>query len=145
MSAVALVNRTVGLMYVGDGIPTGYYLSANGRNYGYFVGALDIVAHELTKGVTSSASQLIYRGESGALNEAFSDVMGASVEFYIRLQALDWGKPTTPWAKTFHALSSQARSTGTARWRIPALTETPTTIPGGISVPAITGASTPTR
>jgi bacillolysin len=44
--------------------------------------ALDVVAHELTHGVTDSTSRLIYAGESGALNEAFSDIMGTSVEFY---------------------------------------------------------------
>ena len=39
-------------------------------------GALDIVAHELTHGVTEFTSSLIYQNESGALNEAFSDMMG---------------------------------------------------------------------
>jgi len=48
-------------------------------------GGLDVVAHELTHGVTDYSSRLIYHGESGALNEAFSDIMGTSVEFYVRL------------------------------------------------------------
>ena len=47
-------------------------------------GSLDIVAHELTHGVTSSSSNLIYMNESGALNEAFSDIMGTSVEFFFQ-------------------------------------------------------------
>lgn len=42
--------------------------------------ALDIVAHELTHGVTTSTSNLVYRGQSGALNEAMSDIFGALVE-----------------------------------------------------------------
>jgi Zn-dependent metalloprotease len=46
-----------------------------------FATALDIVAHELTHGVTGYSSRLIYQGESGALNEAFSDIMGICVEF----------------------------------------------------------------
>src|SRR5918993_4928842 len=45
-------------------------------------GALDIVAHEITQGVTDFTSDLIYRNESGALNESFSDIMGTAVEFF---------------------------------------------------------------
>jgi thermolysin len=45
---------------------------------------LDVVAHELTHGVTDFSSQLIYRNESGALNESFSDVMAAAVEFFFQ-------------------------------------------------------------
>lgn len=43
---------------------------------------LDVVAHELTHGVTEATSNLIYQNESGALNEAFSDIMGTAAEFY---------------------------------------------------------------
>ena len=46
-----------------------------------FAGGLDIVAHELTHGLTDYSSNLISRNESGALNEAFSDMLGTSVEF----------------------------------------------------------------
>ena len=47
-----------------------------------FAGALDVVAHELTHAVTDASSRLSYLNESGALNEAFSDIMGTSVEFF---------------------------------------------------------------
>ncbi|MBI3176740.1 MAG: M4 family metallopeptidase, partial [Chloroflexi bacterium] len=40
----------------------------------------DVVAHELTHGVTSNESDLIYFGQSGALNESFSDVWGEFVD-----------------------------------------------------------------
>ena len=53
-----------------------------GRRVDYLAGALDIVAHELTHGLTDYTSDLIYRNESGALNEAFSDILGTSVEFF---------------------------------------------------------------
>jgi len=43
-------------------------------------GALDIVAHEFSHGVTQYHSSLVYVLESGALNESFSDIMGAAVE-----------------------------------------------------------------
>jgi Zn-dependent metalloprotease len=49
-----------------------------------FAGSLDVVAHELSHGVTAYSSNLIYLNESGALNEAFSDIMGTSVEFFVR-------------------------------------------------------------
>jgi vibriolysin len=40
----------------------------------------DVVAHELTHGVTERSSGLIYQNESGALNEAWSDIFGAGVD-----------------------------------------------------------------
>jgi len=40
----------------------------------------DVVAHELTHGVTERTSGLIYQNESGALNEAWSDIFGAMVD-----------------------------------------------------------------
>ena len=62
------------------------------------VAALDIVAHELTHGVTEFTSNLIYRNESGALNEAFSDMMGIGAEFFFQPagsgnQKADFGRP----------------------------------------------------
>jgi thermolysin len=44
--------------------------------------ALDVVAHEFSHGVTEFTSNLIYLNESGALNEAFSDMLGNSAEFF---------------------------------------------------------------
>jgi bacillolysin len=40
----------------------------------------DVVAHELTHGVTEHTSGLVYQNESGALNEAWSDIFGAMVD-----------------------------------------------------------------
>jgi Zn-dependent metalloprotease/subtilisin family serine protease len=42
---------------------------------------LDIVAHEYAHALTDYSSDLIYSYESGALNESFSDIFGALVEF----------------------------------------------------------------
>lgn len=36
----------------------------------------DVVAHEITHGITGVATGLVYSGESGALNESYSDVIG---------------------------------------------------------------------
>jgi Zn-dependent metalloprotease len=38
--------------------------------------ARDIVAHELTHGITDFTARIEYKGESGALNESYSDIMG---------------------------------------------------------------------
>ncbi|SHG03195.1 Por secretion system C-terminal sorting domain-containing protein [Cnuella takakiae] len=40
----------------------------------------DIVGHEFAHGVTQSEANLVYSGESGALNESFSDIFGEMVE-----------------------------------------------------------------
>ncbi len=42
---------------------------------------LDVVAHELAHGVTQFSAGLVYANEYGALNESFSDIFGAAVEF----------------------------------------------------------------
>ena len=69
-----------GIMVYGEGIPTN--LTLNGQHWNYLAGSLDVVAHELTHGVTDYSSGLIYQNESGALNEAFSDIMGTSAVFF---------------------------------------------------------------
>jgi bacillolysin len=53
----------------------------DGRSYAELT-SLDVVGHELTHAVTEFTSNLVYQNESGALNEAFSDIMGTSIEFY---------------------------------------------------------------
>lgn len=46
------------------------------RSYARF---LDVIAHELTHGVTETTSALVYEGQSGALNESFSDIFGVII------------------------------------------------------------------
>jgi thermolysin len=58
------------------------YGNGDGRIFTFLSGGFDVVAHEWTHGVTDFTSQLIYQDESGALNEAFSDIMAAAMEFY---------------------------------------------------------------
>jgi Zn-dependent metalloprotease len=69
-----------GIMLYGEGLPSS--LTIGGQQWNYLAGALDVVGHELTHGVTDYSSGLIYAGESGALNESFSDMMGTAVEFF---------------------------------------------------------------
>ncbi len=69
-----------GVAVFGEGLPPNVLLG--GQQYNYFSGALDIVAHELAHGLTDFTSALLPMDESGALNEAFSDIIGVGVEHY---------------------------------------------------------------
>ena len=71
-----------GVMVYGEGLPAGVTL--DGQHFAPLAGGLDVVAHELTHGVTQYTSNLIYLGEAGALNESFSDMMGTSAEFFFQ-------------------------------------------------------------
>jgi bacillolysin len=71
-----------GILVYGEGFPPGVTLGGN--TIDFLAGGIDIVAHELTHGVTDFTSNLIYQDESGALNEAFSDMMAAGVEFFFQ-------------------------------------------------------------
>lgn len=52
----------------------------DGEIFGGFTGSLSIIGHELAHGVTERTANLVYQGQSGALNEHVSDVFGALVE-----------------------------------------------------------------
>jgi Zn-dependent metalloprotease len=58
-----------------------------------FTISLDVIAHELTHGVTGSEANLVYLRQSGALNESISDVFGSLVKQYALKQTAaqaDW-------------------------------------------------------
>ncbi len=59
------------------------------RLFNRFTVAIDIIAHELTHGVTEYEAKLAYYGQSGALNESMSDVFGSLVKQYQRNQTAD--------------------------------------------------------
>jgi thermolysin len=67
----------------------------DGRVFDRFAGALDIVAHEWAHGVTAYGADLTYEDEPGALNESFSDIMGAAAEFFF--QEAGSGPRTADW------------------------------------------------
>lgn len=58
--------------------------------------SLDVVAHEFTHGVTDFTSDLIYQNESGALNEAFSDMMGNSAEYFAEANGFEPAQSLEP-------------------------------------------------
>ncbi len=60
-------------MTFGDGATTFYPLVS-----------LDVAAHEVSHGYTSQNSNLTYSGQSGGINEAYSDIAGEAAEYYMR-------------------------------------------------------------
>ncbi|PLT28898.1 M4 family metallopeptidase [Peribacillus deserti] len=66
------------------------YGDGDGSTFIPLSGGLDVVAHELTHAVTSSESNLVYQNQSGALNEAISDVFGTIVEFKYQASKADY-------------------------------------------------------
>jgi bacillolysin len=53
---------------------------ADGSGFDSYSRYLDVIAHELTHGVTETTAGLKYLNESGALNESFSDIFGVIVK-----------------------------------------------------------------
>lgn len=68
-----------GLMVFGDG-GDGF----SGTQTVGSVTSMDVIGHEFTHGVTDNSAGLVYAGESGALNEAWSDILGTDFEFYAK-------------------------------------------------------------
>ena len=71
------------------------YGDGSGRIFqvGALTRSLDVIAHELTHGITELTAGLIYSKQSGALNESFSDVFGSLVKQYSLKQSAadaDW-------------------------------------------------------
>ncbi|WP_448098509.1 M4 family metallopeptidase [Luteibacter yeojuensis] len=60
-------------MTFGDGASTFYPLVA-----------LDVTSHEISHGYTEQHSNLAYSGQSGGMNEAYSDIAGEAAEYYDR-------------------------------------------------------------
>jgi Zn-dependent metalloprotease len=66
-------NGTTKTMVFGDGATRFYPLVS-----------LDVLGHEVSHGFTQEQSGLIYSGQSGGINEAYSDMAGEASEFFMR-------------------------------------------------------------
>ncbi|MCP3032050.1 M4 family metallopeptidase [Halobacillus sp. A1] len=56
------------------------YGDGDGENFVPLSGAVDVIGHEMTHAVTDRSADLVYQDEPGALNESFSDILGAMVD-----------------------------------------------------------------
>ncbi|HZH15406.1 MAG TPA: M4 family metallopeptidase [Archangium sp.] len=65
------------------------YGDSNGTDAAPLGKSLDVTVHELTHAVTDSESDLVYSGESGALNEGMSDIFGAYCESWTKSWSMD--------------------------------------------------------
>lgn len=68
------------VMTYGDG--SGTYFDA--------LTSLDVAAHEIGHAVCTNTANLVYQNESGAMNEGFSDIWGASVEYFAAPEKSAW-------------------------------------------------------
>jgi Zn-dependent metalloprotease len=69
------------------------YGDGDGVIFGGFTHCIDVIAHELTHGVTMATCDLAYDDQPGALNESLSDVFGSMVKQYTLGQSAhdaDW-------------------------------------------------------
>ena len=69
------------------------YGVGDGKEFGPLT-ELDIAGHEISHGLTERTAGLIYRNESGGINESMSDILGTGVEWYASQQnanvKFDW-------------------------------------------------------
>ena len=52
--------------------------------------SIDIIGHEISHGVCQYSADLVYQGESGAINEALSDIWGACIEKWATSNKQTW-------------------------------------------------------
>ncbi len=83
--------------YSGEGNNNAYWdgqrivIWSAGTGWRSLAGCPDVISHEWGHAVTENESDLIYQKESGALNESFSDMIGAAFEFaFDSLDTPDW-------------------------------------------------------
>jgi Zn-dependent metalloprotease len=62
----------------------GYLTLGDGHIIYYPLTGLDLIAHEVSHGFTEMHSDLIYSGQSGGINESFSDMAGEAAKYYHR-------------------------------------------------------------
>jgi len=89
-----------GVVHYGDHFDNAFWNGArmvfgdgDGQTLLETTGAVDVIGHELTHGVTEHTANLAYTGQSGALNESVSDVFGSMVKQYQQGQTseqADW-------------------------------------------------------
>lgn len=78
------------ILWEGDLLPAGSMVGVISIGIRQSPDALDLLAHEYMHRVEQSSVGLLYRGESGSIMEAYSDVLGELVESGLTGNAPDW-------------------------------------------------------
>ncbi|MCY1020324.1 M4 family metallopeptidase [Pyxidicoccus sp. MSG2] len=86
ISTVYHRNHYVNIYWDGTQLVLG---DGGGVTPAHLAGAVDVMAHEVTHGVTETESDLLYSGESGGLNESISDIFGAVCEWHSKGKVVD--------------------------------------------------------
>ncbi|MBB3117504.1 M4 family metallopeptidase [Pseudoduganella violacea] len=73
-----------GQNYEGAGWTGGTTIFGDGLNQFYPLVSADVIAHEVSHGFTEQNSKLLYFAHSGGMNEAFSDMAGEALEYYLK-------------------------------------------------------------
>lgn len=60
-----------------------------GGDYRTFSADTDVVGHEMTHGVVEHTANLVYAGQSGAMNEALADYFGNAIDLEANGQSMD--------------------------------------------------------
>ncbi|WP_340678261.1 M4 family metallopeptidase [Paraglaciecola sp.] len=79
VSSVHLGNNVANAYWTGSQM---LYGDGDGQILDDLTLSFDVIGHELTHGVTQYTAGLIYNNASGALNEAWSDIMGVAAKAY---------------------------------------------------------------
>lgn len=79
ISSVHLGNNVANAYWTGSQM---LYGDGDGNVLADLTLSFDVIGHELTHGVTQHTANLIYNNASGALNEAWSDILGVAAKAY---------------------------------------------------------------
>ncbi|MFK8909161.1 M4 family metallopeptidase [Streptomyces sp. YS-3] len=80
------INSLVGVTYAGGPFVNAFWdgqkmvYGAGDDQYRTLSADLDVVGHEMTHGVVENTANLVYAGQSGALNEALADYFGNAID-----------------------------------------------------------------
>lgn len=97
-SGAETLESVINVEYFGeyDYTDNAFYTNQNNTNYIVFgqpnelASRIDVVAHEYTHGVNKHITNFRYSSQSGALDEAYADIMGELVEGSYNNQNIDW-------------------------------------------------------
>ncbi|MFI9719277.1 M4 family metallopeptidase [Streptomyces sp. NPDC052396] len=79
------LNSLVGVDYFGGSYVNAFWdgtkmvYGGGDQEYRTLSAGLDVVGHEMTHGVVENSANLVYAGQSGALNEALADYFGSAI------------------------------------------------------------------
>ena len=90
LSMNAVVHVLGGVNYVNAYWDGEFAYFGNGDCHRGPLTTLEVVGHEFAHGITQNSSGLVYRNESGAINESMSDIFGKALEYEVDPDNFNW-------------------------------------------------------